>query len=88
MPEVHEHRLKRLQMRSMRRGIKEMDLILSAYAEARLPQMDDAGLTLYAQLLNENDHDLYLLVSGQTEAPEKYSVLVTDIRGQLAEARG
>ena len=81
MPEVHEHRLKRLQMRSMRRGIKEMDLILSAYAEARLPQMDDAGL-------NENDHDLYLWVSGQADAPAEYAALVTDIRGQLAEARG
>ena len=65
MAEAPEHRIKRLQMRSMRRGIKEMDLILSAYAEARLPQMDDAGLTLYDQVLNENDHDLYLWVSGQ-----------------------
>ena len=88
MPEVHEHRLKRLQMRSMRRGIKEMDLILSAYAEARLPQMDDAGLTLYDQMLNENDHDLYLWVSGQAEAPADYAALVADIRGQLAETRG
>ncbi len=87
MPEIHEHRLKRLQMRSMRRGIKEMDLILSAYAEARLPQMDDAGLTLYDQMLNENDHDLYLWVSGQAEAPAEYSALVADIRGQLAETR-
>ncbi|UWR34412.1 succinate dehydrogenase assembly factor 2 [Sulfitobacter sp. W027] len=87
MPEIHEHRLKRLQMRSMRRGIKEMDLILSAYAEARLPQMDDAGLTLYDQMLNENDHDLYLWVSGQAEAPADYAALVADIRGQLAETR-
>ena len=87
MPEIHEHRLKRLQMRSMRRGIKEMDLILSAYAEARLPQMDDAGLTLYDQMLNENDHDLYLWVSGQAEAPAVYAALVADIRGQLAETR-
>jgi antitoxin CptB len=87
MPEVHEHRLKRLQMRSMRRGIKEMDLILSAYAEARLPQMDDAGLKLYDQMLNENDHDLYLWVSGQAEAPVEYAALVADIRGQLAETR-
>ena len=88
MAEAPEHRIKRLQMRSMRRGIKEIDLILSAYAEARLPQMDDAGLTLYDQMLNENDHDLYLWVSGQAEAPADYAALVTDIRGQLAEARG
>ncbi|MFG6560155.1 MULTISPECIES: succinate dehydrogenase assembly factor 2 [Sulfitobacter] len=88
MAEAPEHRIKRLQMRSMRRGIKEMDLILSAYAEARLPQMDDAGLTLYDQMLNENDHDLYLWVSGQAEAPAEYAALIADIRGQLAEARG
>ena len=50
--------------------------------------MDDAGLTLYDQMLNENDHDLYLWVSGQAEAPADYAALVTDIRGQLAEARG
>ncbi|MFG6568505.1 succinate dehydrogenase assembly factor 2 [Sulfitobacter sp. 1A13679] len=87
MAEAPEHRIKRLQMRSMRRGIKEMDLILSAYAEARLPQMDDAGLTLYDQMLNENDHDLYLWVSGQAEAPAEYAALIADIRGQLAEAR-
>ncbi len=88
MSEAPEHRLKRLQMRSMRRGIKEMDLILSAYAEARLPQMDDAGLTLYDQMLNENDHDLYLWVSGQADPSEKYAALVNDIRAQLAETRG
>ena len=88
MRETHEHRLKRLSMRSMRRGIKEMDLILSAYAEARLPQMDDAGLTLYDQMLNENDHDLYLWVSGQAGPSEKYAALVSDIRAQLAETRG
>ncbi len=87
MSEAPEHRLKRLQMRSMRRGIKEMDLILSAYAETRLPQMDDASLTLYDQMLNENDHDLYLWVSGQDAAPEKYGALVGDIREHLAEAR-
>lgn len=86
--ELHEHRIKRLQMRSMRRGIKEMDLILSAYATARLPSMDDAGLTLYDRMLNENDHDLYLWVSGQAEAPEPYADLIADIRSQVAEMRG
>lgn len=85
--EPHEHRIKRLQMRSMRRGIKEMDLILSAYAAARLAQMDDAGLTLYDQMLNENDHDLYLWVSGQAEPAAQYAALIADIRGQLAEMR-
>ena len=58
MTETHEIRLKRLAMRSMRRGIKEMDLILSRYAEERLPQMSTAELDRYEALLSENDQDL------------------------------
>ena len=38
------HRRKRLYMRSIRRGIKEMDLILTSYADARLPAMEEAAL--------------------------------------------
>lgn len=86
MSEPREHRLKRLKMRSMRRGIKEMDLILSAYADAALPGMDEAGLSLYDDLLNENDHDLYQWVSGQAPAPERFAALVGDIRAGLSLA--
>ena len=39
----------------MRRGIKEMDLILTAYADASLAAMSDADLSLYDSLLHEND---------------------------------
>ncbi len=53
MIETPENRLKRLKMRSMRRGIKEMDLILSAFADANLARMDEAGLSLYDALLRE-----------------------------------
>ena len=58
MRETDENRIKRLKMRSMRRGIKEMDLILTAYADSSLDAMSDAALVLYDALLNENDQDL------------------------------
>ncbi|MFC6638742.1 succinate dehydrogenase assembly factor 2 [Sulfitobacter sp. JBTF-M27] len=80
MSELREHKIKRLHMRSIRRGIKEMDLILSAYAGARLEAMTDADLTLYDALLNENDHDLYQWVTGQTDAPANFSEVIADIR--------
>ena len=80
MSETREHKIKRLHMRSMRRGIKEMDLILSSYAGARLETMTDADLTLYDALLSENDHDLYQWVTGQTPVPDDYSDVITDIR--------
>ena len=79
MNETPEARIKRLKMRSMRRGIKEMDLILQAYAERNLHQMDDAGLRLYDALLQENDQDLYQWVTGQIAAPETYRELIADI---------
>jgi len=58
MTELPEHRIKRLAMRSMRRGLKEMDIILSAYATENLAMMDEAKITLYDNLLDENDQDL------------------------------
>lgn len=79
MNETREHRIKRMRMRSMRRGIKEMDLILSEYAGRHLDAMDDAGLDLYDALLDENDQDLYRWVTGQEPAPEALAVLIADI---------
>lgn len=79
MSEAAEHRIKRLQMRSMRRGIKEMDLILSAYAAQKLEGMDPAALDSYEALLNENDQDLYQWVTGQVATPAPYDALIADI---------
>ena len=83
MAETRADRVKRLHMRSMRRGIKEMDLILSAYADARLADMDDAGLDGYDALLEENDHDLYQWVSGQVAPPDRHAALIVDIQSGL-----
>ncbi|WP_116598625.1 succinate dehydrogenase assembly factor 2 [Primorskyibacter marinus] len=85
MSEPREIRLKRLKMRSMRRGIKEMDILLSRYADARLAQLDSAQLDRYEALLGENDQDLYQWVSGQKAAPEALAVLIEDI-SQTASA--
>jgi len=88
MAETTEHRVKRLYMRSIRRGIKEMDLILSAYASDRLAGMDDAGLTLYDAMLNESDHDLYQWITGQVATPDPYGALIADIQGHIAGVKG
>jgi antitoxin CptB len=74
-----EARLKRMQMRSWRRGIKEMDLILGPFSEANLAQMSTAELDLYDQLLTENDQELYPWVSGAAPTPPEYLDLITTI---------
>ena len=80
MTELREHQLKRLAMRSMRRGIKEMDIILSRYAELRLAGFDADQLEHYDVLLSENDQDLYQWVSGQLPPPARFKDLVEDIK--------
>lgn len=86
MIEDRETRLRRLRMRSMRRGIKEMDLILSRFAADRLGAMSDAELTLYDALLAENDQELYQWVSGQAQAPDRYRELIAFIARAQAES--
>ena len=84
MTETRTHMIKRLRMRSMRRGIKEMDLILEAFANAALAEMSDEALALYDQLLTENDHDIYGWVGGQFAVPERYAGLIAQI-AEMAE---
>ena len=79
MNESHEDRLKRLKMRSMRRGIKEMDLILTAYADANLAKMSPTALDTYDALLHENDQDLYQWVTGQVAPPTAYAGLIQGV---------
>jgi len=85
MSEPRDVRIKRLTMRSMRRGIKEMDLILTAYAARTLQGMDDAALETYDALLHENDQDLYQWVTGQSDSPERYADLISDISQTFAK---
>lgn len=72
-------RLKRLSMRAMRRGTKEMDIILGRYAKARLEYMPKAQLDLFEALLEENDHDLYQWVTGQTTPTPGFTLLIAEI---------
>jgi antitoxin CptB len=83
MTELPEHRIKRLVMRSMRRGIKEMDIILSAYATENLVKMDETAIRLYDRLLDENDQDLYQWVTGQVAAPERFRQMIAEISVQM-----
>ena len=74
-----EARLKRLRMRSWRRGTKEMDLILGPWADARLAGLDGAALERFEALLEENDQDLYAWVTGQAAAPAPLAPLIDEI---------
>ncbi|MGI9395556.1 MAG: succinate dehydrogenase assembly factor 2 [Boseongicola sp.] len=73
-------RLKRLRIRAWRRGTREMDMILGPFSDAKAASFDPAELDLFEKMLNENDQDLYLWVSGQSPPPPKYSDLIETIQ--------
>ncbi len=79
MSEPRDVKIKRLAMRSMRRGIKEMDLILSSFADAHLADLSDADLATYDAMIEESDHDLYQWVCGGSEIPKQYASLMERI---------
>ncbi len=87
MAETQAARLKKLRMRSWRRGMKEMDLILGPYADTELGAFSAPELDAYERLLEENDQDLYLWVTGARPCPESLAPLVQRISAAAGVAR-
>lgn len=63
--ETPDIRLRRLRMRSWRRGMKEMDLILGGFADGPLDALSVADLDSYETVLSENDQDLYRWITAR-----------------------
>lgn len=87
MQETADARLKRMAMRSWRRGTKEMDLVLGPFADTHLALLPEFELTVYDQLLDENDQDLMGWILGQAAPPLHLAGLLNRIadfaRGRL-----
>lgn len=77
--ETPENRLRRLRMRSWRRGMREMDLLLGPFADAALADLDPATLDDYETLLSENDQDLYLWLTKGVGGQEKLGPMLRRI---------
>ena len=50
-----------------RRGTREMDLLLLRFLEQDYPQLDARDQSLFGDLLDEADPDLYAWITGQAE---------------------
>lgn len=93
-PENPEHRLKRLHMRSWRRGMKEMDLILGPFSDGPLAGFSDSELDRYETLLDQNDQNLYrwitARVGGQKEiaTPPELELILDQLAEFVAQRSG
>ena len=86
MSETPENRLKRLHIRSWRRGTKEMDLILGPFFEAKGSELDAATLDLYESLLSENDQDLYQWITGRAPRPAEHEEIIATLQNFLEKS--
>lgn len=79
-PETREARLGRLRLRSVRRGIREMDLILQDFAARELATMMPAELDAYEALLEEPDPDIFAWITGAEPTPARHKTLLARVR--------
>lgn len=78
---------KKLKFRAWHRGTREMDLIMGSFADLHVESFDEAALTQFEDLLQENDPDLYNWISGREEAPESQKTPVLSLLLQHRFAR-
>ncbi|MEL6234336.1 MAG: succinate dehydrogenase assembly factor 2 [Pseudomonadota bacterium] len=80
--EAPDVRLKRLAMRSSRRGMREMDLILGSFARRALPLLGEDALDAYEMLLDEPDQEILDWITGRAAVPPAYAGLVEALRSE------
>lgn len=67
-----DDRRKRIRFRAWRRGFREIDLILGAFADAHLADLDEAGLSEFERLLDQPDQDVYEWIVGRRATPAEF----------------
>ncbi|MYH56754.1 MAG: succinate dehydrogenase assembly factor 2 [Boseongicola sp. SB0675_bin_26] len=87
MNEDRDTRLRRLGIRSRRRGTREMDLVLGRFWGAASKALGASELDMYEDLLRENDQDLYAWICGKAEPPDRFVPLIARIKVHGAAPR-
>ena len=72
-------RMRQLILRSGRRGLRELDLVLGQFAARRLRRLPPESLALYGQLLDEEDKCILDWMTGAKSRPKKYEELIVCI---------
>ena len=73
-------RRRRIVFRSWHRGMREMDLLLGRFADARIAQLSAGELVDYEALLEAPDRDIFAWLTGEAATPENFA---TPVLGKL-----
>ena len=72
--------IKRLKYRSTYRGCREMDFLLSKFADNELDNLSSDELDQYSKLLDMEDPDIYDWILSKKEAPSEVSHIISKIQ--------
>lgn len=78
-------KIKRLIYRSWHRGCKETDEAFGPFATACLSTLPANELSMYEQLLEEDDWDIWNWLTGKSECPEPYQILIEKIKAHIKD---
>lgn len=79
---------RRLRFRSWHRGTREADLLLGGFADATLDRLDADQLARYADLIENNDPDLWDWVIERVPVPADVDCDVMQLLLDYARSRG
>lgn len=67
-----EVRRRKLKFRASRRGFRELDLYVEAFADEHLPTMNEPEMIEFEAILDIPDTELYSWVLGQDSPPQEH----------------
>ncbi|MEP3047838.1 MAG: succinate dehydrogenase assembly factor 2 [Roseibium sp.] len=70
--ESRDPRLKKILFRCWHRGMKEMDLLLGGFANAKIDTLKEEEIVELEHLLTAHDQDLYAWMTGRKPLPEEW----------------
>lgn len=65
-------RRRRIHFRAWHRGMREMDLILGQFSDARIADLSEAELDEFETLMEEPDRDIFMWLTGEAETPKEF----------------
>ncbi len=78
-----EARLKRLKFRAWHRGTRESDYLMGCYFDRFHMEWDEAAITWFESLLDEEDVDVLSWVLGSEPVPASYAGALMDRMRQM-----
>ncbi len=76
---AHDNIKKKLIYKTIHRGCKELDIILSEYINNKFDAISNDEIKIYEALLSEADNDIYNWIIEKEPSPVQYQNIIQEI---------